>query len=89
MKTTVICPNCSDGPLFVVSEGRRVQVKCGHSICQAKEEERIGERAVKQDSARTVVDMMATILAPENFQRLLSQLLRHLPLDVSKGAKRL
>jgi hypothetical protein len=32
---------------------------------------------------------MSTILAPENFQRLLSQLLRHLPLDVSKGAKRL
>jgi hypothetical protein len=31
---------------------------------------------------------MTAILAPENIQRLLSHLLRHLPIDVSKGAKR-
>lgn len=62
-KTTVVCPNCSDGPLFVVSEGRRVQVKCGHSICQAKEEERIGDRVIRE-------------------------LMRHLPPEITKGAKR-
>jgi hypothetical protein len=62
-KARVVCPNCSDGPLFVVSEGRRVHVKCGAPVCQAAEEERIAARVMRE-------------------------LMRHLPPEITKGAKR-
>ena len=86
-----MCPQCNgSGEIAVVdASGKRVLVVCAGTVCQSAAEARDEARAVRRDSARTVGDIMATILAPENIQRLLSQLLRHLPLDVSKGAKRL
>ena len=86
-----LCPQCTGSGEIAVADvvGKRVLVVCAGRACQAAGEDRADARAVKRDSARAVVDVMSTILAPENFQRLLSQLLRHLPLDVSKGAKRL
>ena len=86
-----LCPQCNSSGEIAVADvsGKRVLVVCAGTACQAAAEARDEARAVKRDSSRAVADIMNTILAPENIQRLLSQLLRHLPLDVSKGAKRL
>jgi hypothetical protein len=85
------CPQCNgSGEIAVVdAHGVRVLVVCAGQVCRSAAEARDEARATKRDALRGVGDIMATILAPENIQRLLSQLLRHLPLDVSKGAKRL
>jgi hypothetical protein len=86
-----LCPQCNgSGEIAVVdAHGVRVLVVCAGQVCRSAAEARDEARAVKRDALRGVGDIMAIILAPENIQRLLSQLLRHLPLDVSKGAKRL
>jgi hypothetical protein len=82
------CPNCSGAPLFIESAGRRIQVKCGHSVCQSAEEERIAARVVALAKASGHVDIVATIMLPENRQRILAEIMRHLPPDIAKNAKR-
>jgi hypothetical protein len=86
-----LCPQCNgSGEIAVVdARGVRVLVVCAGQVCRSAAEARDEARAIKRDALRGVSDVMSTVLAPENIQRLLSQLLRHLPLDVSKGAKRL
>jgi hypothetical protein len=45
-----VCPSCSGlGSLFVLdAEGRKVQVSCGHSVCQGLLEERIGRHVLAE-----------------------------------------
>jgi hypothetical protein len=45
-----VCPVCAGlGSLFVPdAEGRKVQVSCGHSVCQGKMEERIGRHVMAE-----------------------------------------
>ena len=84
------CPQCNgSGEIAVVdAHGVRVLVVCAGQVCRSAAEARDEARAIKRDALRGVGDTMTAILAPENIQRLLSHLLRHLPIDVSKGAKR-
>jgi uncharacterized heparinase superfamily protein len=84
------CAQCNgSGEIAVVdASGKRVLVVCAGTACQAAAEARDEARAARRDSARTVGDIMAVILAPENIQRLLAKLLCHLPIEMSKGGKR-
>jgi hypothetical protein len=84
------CPQCNgSGEIAVVdAHGVRVLVVCAGQVCRSAAEARDEARAAARDGARAIRDVMQVVLAPENIQRLLSQLLRHLPIEMSKGGKR-
>lgn len=93
-KSVHACPNCNGlGSVFIESQGRRVQVACGHSKCQGALEERLFERlsslvqrwAANRDGLG-VADLL--LQSQEGLKRVFAELFRHLPQGVTKGAKR-
>ena len=90
--TASICPNCSNKPMFIASEGRRVQVLCGHSVCQAAMEARITAHVVATTNRHHALgearELADRLLEGTAFQRLMGAIMRHLPPDIIRGAKR-
>jgi hypothetical protein len=88
MKTDPKCPNCSGAPLFLTCGDKRVQVKCGHAMCQEAEEGRIAARVLAATAKAAAPDVVGALTLPENLSRLMASIMRHLPVDLARGAKR-
>ena len=77
--TKSVCPNCGNKPLVVESEGRRVHVLCGHAVCQGAMEDRLAAR---------VSTVVQGILSRQDVKALLPEIMRHLPPELTRAAKR-
>jgi hypothetical protein len=85
-----ICPQCNGTGVFAVNsaDGRRLIARCGTSICQAAEEDRIVARLSVGLAKMQAPDVLTVLTQPENLQRLLASIMRHMPSDITRGAKR-
>lgn len=93
-KPAHVCPNCNGlGSVFIESQGRRVQVACGHSKCQGALEERLFERlsglVQRWAEVRDGLDVADLLLkSQEGIKRVFAELFRHLPPAMFKAVKR-
>ena len=81
MANKVTCPDCSGlGVVFILDvHSRKVQVACGHSVCQQAREDQLFARLALLTETRDSARGLGYANTDDLVRRVVAEVLRHLP----------
>ena len=81
MAGKVTCPDCSGlGVVFILDvHSRKVQVACGHSVCQQAREDQLFARLALLTETRDSTRGLGYANTDDLVRRVVAEVLRHLP----------